>query len=146
MDDDIFEGLISHVDTPADKLRYIRWENQQRYKQHQAILAGFRGLCTYLSDDMARIIGIDKQALHNARTLYTHERIQASKTFTVCPTCYEALRSRTPRKISKSTATPYNCNICDKPNHYNQNRKIHHTTTLSEANNYVRSTYPELFV
>lgn len=106
---------------------------------------------------MARTIGIDKSALYDARKAYTHEHLQTSKTFTVCPTCYEALRGRAPRKVSKSTQTDYDCNICGKSNYIyrpgagvgalnHQNRKIHHTSTLAEANNYVRSAYPELFL
>jgi hypothetical protein len=151
--DDLFANLTRHVGTPANKLRYIRWENQQRYKQHKAILEGFKGLCSYLSDDMARTIGIDKSALYGARKAYTHAHLQASKTFTVCPTCYEALRGRAPRKASKSSYSDHVCNICgagpfpvSRIGVGSSNRKIHHTSTLAEANTYVRSTYPELFV
>ena len=138
--------------TPEQQLRYTRWENLQKHKQHKDLLKILERL--RWDSNLTHAIGSTPEKVYDYIASYKEAHIQASKTFTVCPTCHAALlKSGKPRK-SKKPHSIYACNICNddswmySPTSGNlyQNRMISHKLTLAEANTYVRSTYPELFV
>lgn len=140
--------LTEHINTPAEILRYTRWGNLQNYKQHKAVLSGFYNLLTAIPQELANSIGLNQHMLNAAREAYKEQHLQASKTFTVCPTCDKALTGKKRSTKHTKSMTDYNCNICgaQAKTYLSTHRKIHHSTSLSEANTYVRTAYPELLI
>jgi hypothetical protein len=73
-------------------------------------------------------------------------RLANCKTFTVCPSCYKALKKRKPRKDSKNLSC-YDCNICGLPSrHELPTYKIRHSVPLKEATAKLQKENPELFL
>lgn len=115
---------------------------------------------SHISEEILEHMGMTYTDIHNLRDKFLESSRALSKTFHVCPDCSVRLRGRTLRKDAKSR-TSCTCDICgQRPvttkeiEFYGQThktlvpnvRKIHHTLTLEESQNYVKEHYPEVFL
>lgn len=135
--------------TPADQLRYDRWQRYERLKRHKSILQVFENMLM-MDSDILDTLGITYSSFNEARQMYKDRYYSSLKTFVVCPTCDTAITGKKRRNAIKSISD-YDCNICGASSwKYNpiittyqqQNRKIHHTQTLAE----VKQSHPELLL
>ena len=101
-----------------------------------------------IPDDILEDMNLTHSDLQELRRSFKKASLWNSKTFTICSTCYKALKKRKPRKDS-TNHSHYNCNICDKPSSFRleeSNYIIHHSTKLKDAYNFLHTEHPELFV
>ena len=101
-----------------------------------------------IPDDILKDMNLTHSDLQELRRSFKKASLWNSKTFTICPTCYKALKKRKPRKDSKNHSH-YKYNICEKTPSYKlgeYNYVIHHSTKLKDAYNFLHTEHPELFI
>ena len=142
-------GLFDTPEFTDSQLR--KQEAGRKFKMHRDTLQALSILQFKSDHRIFRAAGITGTQINNLANAYRTEALLQSKTFTVCATCYQALKSRAPRKTAKNFSH-FDCNLCNTVKPYSpfngreSHYKIRHTTDLRTAQDYIRTNFPELFV
>jgi len=124
-----------------------------RYKAITEVKHLLKRLTWYVPYDILQLTGLSPDMLNKAREDFNKQTLLQSKTFTVCPTCYAALKPRAAKlnKPPKAGYSPFACNLCQaetysKVTYTWTNRKIRHSLTLADTQVWIRAEHPELFI
>jgi len=136
--------------TPLSK-RQLAGTRYRKIRQTTEALSNLHAI----PDDILEEMTFTRTDIQALRKDFTQANLSCSKTFTVCHSCFKALKGKHIRKDAKNFSD-YDCNICNTPSKLTYsstlhkatwtNHKIQHSTNLKIAKAYCIENFPELFL